>query len=191
MYKPHTIPQFKVWEFLQDHFVLDACYVWPLSREGLILEDREGEQIAFAYQDGLVAECELPVPGGAAEQRDFIQLLNAIYPKAGEQTFEAKAGLWLDRPCGLTYPQALGLTAPLLRHYLKFPIPTEAEVLVMTAQGAVTEETYRSILLWYLDGHTAAHHLVIGGVDGYGTFVDLFLHYHQPGMEHIQFYLLE
>ena len=39
MYKPHTIEQFKVQQFLEHTFAIDHFLVSPLSRTALMLED--------------------------------------------------------------------------------------------------------------------------------------------------------
>ena len=46
MYKPHTIEQYKVYRFLEENFALEHFLLAPLSRFGLILEDKTGEKIA-------------------------------------------------------------------------------------------------------------------------------------------------
>ena len=47
MYKPHTIEQYKVYRFLEENFALEHFLLAPLSRFGLMLEDKTGEKIAF------------------------------------------------------------------------------------------------------------------------------------------------
>ena len=46
MYKPHTIEQYKVYRFLEENFALEHFLLAPLSRFGLLLEDKTGEKIA-------------------------------------------------------------------------------------------------------------------------------------------------
>jgi len=48
MYKPHTIEQYKVYRFLEENFALEHFLLAPLSRFGLMLEDKTGEKIAIA-----------------------------------------------------------------------------------------------------------------------------------------------
>ena len=48
MYKPHTIEQYKVNRFLEENFALEHFLLAPLSRFGLMLEDKTGEKISFA-----------------------------------------------------------------------------------------------------------------------------------------------
>lgn len=47
MYKPHTIEQYKIQQFLDHTFAMEHFLVSPLSRSALMLEDRCGERIAF------------------------------------------------------------------------------------------------------------------------------------------------
>lgn len=49
MYKPHTIEQYKIQQFLDANFVMEHFLVSPLSRTSLLLEDKTGEQIAFGF----------------------------------------------------------------------------------------------------------------------------------------------
>ena len=49
MYKPHTIEQYKIQQFLDANFAMEHFLVSPLSRTSLLLEDKTGEQIAFGF----------------------------------------------------------------------------------------------------------------------------------------------
>lgn len=40
MYKPYTIDQYKVYQFLEENFALDQFLLSPLSRNALMLEDK-------------------------------------------------------------------------------------------------------------------------------------------------------
>ena len=60
MYKPHTIEQYKVYRFLEENFALEHFLLAPLSRFGLMLEDKTGEKIAFSFLNDCVQE--IPVP---------------------------------------------------------------------------------------------------------------------------------
>jgi len=60
MYKPHTIEQYKIQQFLNQTFAMEHFLVSPLSRTALMLEDRTGERIAFSFLDGEVRETPLP-----------------------------------------------------------------------------------------------------------------------------------
>lgn len=173
MYKPRTIGQFKVMEFLEQNFVTEACVIWPISRNAMALEDRDGERIGFAFDNGLISECELPCPGSPGAVRMFVEGFRLAYPHPEMQTFENLTKQWLKAPTVLTYQQALGLSDELFRHYLTHPMLTDAEVLVLTASGQVSPDDHRSITLWYLDGRFANNCLRVVGVDGEGTRVEL------------------
>ena len=54
MYKPHTIEQYKVYRFLEENFALEHFLLAPLSRFGLMLEDKTDEKIAFAFLNNCV-----------------------------------------------------------------------------------------------------------------------------------------
>lgn len=191
MYKPRTINQFKVMEFLKENFVTDACLISPISRDGLMLEDRNMDRIGFTCHGDTIAECDIPEPGTRGALRMFAEGLRLAYLRAEQQTFEAKTQQWLKCPGLVTYQQALGLDDDLFRHYLKHPMLSEDDVRHLAALGMVSEDVYRSILLWYLDGHCADNHLCVGGVDSTGTCIDLIFRYRQPSAELLQFYIMD
>ena len=60
MYKPHTIEQYKIQQFLDHTFAMEHFLVSPLSRSALMLEDRCGERIAFSFSDNEVREIPIP-----------------------------------------------------------------------------------------------------------------------------------
>ena len=66
MYKPHTIEQYKVYRFLEENFALEHFLLAPLSRFGLMLEDKTGEKIAFAFLNDCVQE--IPVPSSSCSR---------------------------------------------------------------------------------------------------------------------------
>lgn len=191
MYKPRTVNQFKVMEFLKENFVTDVCLISPISRDGLMLEDRNMDRIGFVCHSDIISECVIPEPGTRGALRMFAESLRLAYPRAEQRTFEAKTQHWLNCPGLVTYQQALGLDDDLFRHYLKHPMLTEDDVRHLTTLGRVSEDVYHSILLWYLDGHCADNHLCVGGVDSAGTCIDLTFRYRQPNAELLQFYLME
>lgn len=191
MYKPRTIGQFKVWQFLESQFALEAFLVSPASRNGLMLEDRNQDQIAFEYRNGMIAECPLPRPGTRSDLRMFAEYLNHKCPEPAQQTFDAKTRLWLDSPIVLTHQQALGLNDALYRHYLTHPMLEKEDIQQLLVTGKISTDTYRSIQLWYLDGHAADTRLVISGVDSVGEYGDLIFHYQTPREMYYQFYILD
>lgn len=191
MYKPRTIGQFKVMEFLKRSFVLDSLIIAPISRNGLMLMDRTEDIIAFEFYDGKIRQCPVPQPGTRSDMRIFISCLNHKHPDLKHQTFDAKTRLWLEMPGGLNHQQALGLTDELYQHYLTHSMLDKEDILRHISSGFITPDVYRSIQLWYLDGHTMDTYLVIGGVDGIGILVDLIFNYRTPMAESHQFYLTE
>lgn len=65
------------------------------------------------------------------------------------------------------------------------------EILRQISTGFVSQDLYRSIQLWYLNGHAADTFLVISGIDGTGTLIELIFHYQTPAADAHRFYLLE
>ena len=191
MYKPRTISQHKVMEFLKDQFHLDSCLVWPISRNSLLLEDENHDQIAFASNEAGIYECEIPGPGTRTDVRMFYDYLRRKCPEPHQQTFNAKTQLWLNCPIRITYAQALGLGDELFRHYLTHPMMDKEDILRSIVTGMVSMDDYRSMQLWYLDGHTKDTLLLIAGVDGIGQYADMVFHYRTPHAECHQFYLRE
>ena len=191
MYKPRTIGQYKVMGFLRDQFHLDSCIVWPISRDGLLLEDQNHDQIAFASDEDGIYECEIPEPGTRTDVRMFHEYLRHKCPEPHQQTFDAKTQLWLTAPIGISYAQALGLGDELFRHYLTYPMMDKEDILRRIATGMVSMDDFRSMQLWYMDGHTKDTLLVIAGIDGIGQYADMVFHYRTPYAECHQFYLRE
>lgn len=190
MYKPRTIAQFKVMECLKEWFCLEACFVAPISRDGLMLEDRDGEKIAFELRGSTIEECPIPPPGSRSDLRAFSDMLRYYYPEVEQQTLEAKTGLWLKSPVSLTYQQALGLADDLFRHYLTYPmLEGEEDVWRLIAKGGVSVHDYNAIKLWYLDGHISDTQICPAGVDGKGLFVELTTRYNRPDARCFRFYL--
>ena len=60
MYKPHTIEQYKVLQYMKEHFQMDQFILSPLSRSSLMLEDMKGEKIAFGFLDGSIHQVSIP-----------------------------------------------------------------------------------------------------------------------------------
>lgn len=88
MYKPHTIEQYKIQQFLDHTFAMEHFLVSPLSRSALMLEDRSGERIAFSFSDNEV--CEIPIPSAASPEKvkSFIRRFRALGSKPHLHTFE-------------------------------------------------------------------------------------------------------
>ena len=99
MFKIRTIAQFKVMEHLKENFDIRFFLVWPASRSGLVLEDRQGEQLAFRLQeDDIVEECPVPSPASRVEILQFEAWFQDRFPDPHDQTFENRTKFWLERP---------------------------------------------------------------------------------------------
>lgn len=191
MYKPHTIEQYKIQRFLDDTFAMEHFLVSPLSRTSLLLEDETGEQLAFSFLDDEVREIPLPPPAAPEEIKDFIRRFRALNLKPRLRTFEDITRWWLDHPNPLTYQQALGLSEELYRHFLSHPMIDEEDAYRLASSGLVSEDDYRDIQLWYLDGNTISHWLGPFGVDGTGNLYRLIFGYGTPAARALKFYLLD
>lgn len=109
MYKPHTIEQYKIQQFLDHTFAMEHFLVSPLSRSALMLEDRCGERIAFSFSDNEVREIPIPSAPSPDKVKSFIRSFRALGAKPHLRTFEDVTRWWLNHPNPLTYQQALGL----------------------------------------------------------------------------------
>ena len=191
MYKPHTIEQCKVQQFLDENFALEHFLLSPLSRTALMLEDTAGDKIAFAFQDDRVQEIPMPPMADPAVRKAFFQHLRESQTRPCLRTFEEVTRWWLDHPNPLTYQQALGLSDELYRHFLSHALIEETDVWRLAASGLVSEDSYRDIQLWYFNGHTAACWLGPLGIDGQGNLYGLTFRYGTPSAHELRFYLLD
>ena len=167
MYKPHTIEQYKIQQFLDHTFAMEHFLVSPLSRSALMLEDRCGERIAFSFSDNEVRE--IPIPSA----------------------FEDVTRWWLNHPNPLTYQQALGLPDELYRRFLSSTLIEDEDAQRLAASGLVSEDAYQDIQLWYLNGNTADCWLGPLGIDGTGNLYALTFNYGTPRAKELKFYLLD
>lgn len=190
MYKPHTVEQYKIYQFLKERFELERFLLSPLSRSALMLEDQTGERIAFRFQNGEVSETELPSPASPEELKAFVAWFRALDPPPRLRSFEDITRWWLNHPNPLTYQQALGLKDDLYRHFLSTPQLDDEGVLSLVSKGLVTESEYNSIQIWYLDGNRFTCWLGPEGLDGTGDIYRLVLHYNTPEAREYTFYLL-
>mgnify|MGYP000146737034 FL=1 len=117
MYKPHTIEQYKVYRFLEENFALEHFLLAPLSRFGLMLEDKTGEKIAFAFLNNCVQEIPVPAPAAPETVTAFLKQFRSLTPHPVVHDFEALTHWWLNNPNPLTYQQALGMSDDLYRHF--------------------------------------------------------------------------
>lgn len=120
-----------------EHFLLA-----PLSRFGLILEDKTGEKIAFAFLNNCVQEIPVPAPADPETVTAFLKQFRSLTPHPVIHDFEALTRWWLDNPNPLTYQQALGMSDDLYRHFLSHPLISEDEALRLARKGLVTESEY-------------------------------------------------
>ena len=81
MYKPHTIEQYKVYRFLEENFALEHFLLAPLSRFGLMLEDKTGEKIAFAFLNDCVQEIPIPAPAAPETVIAFLKQFRSLTPR--------------------------------------------------------------------------------------------------------------
>lgn len=145
MYKPHTIEQYKIQQFLDANFVMEHFLVSPLSRTSLLLEDKTGEQIAFGFFDNKVQEIPIPPPAKLEDVQAFLQTFRALDPKPKLHSFEDVTRWWLSHSNPLTYQQALCLSDELYRRFLSRPMLQEEDCCRLAASGLVTEEEYQDI----------------------------------------------
>ena len=67
MYKPRTVEQFKVMEFIREAFQVECFLVSPVSRTCLMIEDGTGNRLAFQWVEGVIMDAPLPVPATKEE----------------------------------------------------------------------------------------------------------------------------
>lgn len=99
MYKPHTIAQFKVLQYLKEQgFVMECFLLSPVSRDALMVEDMAGEKLAFEYRDGLVLERPAPAPAPPEIVTTFVRGFRTAPGRPTLRTFkEVTAGGWTIR----------------------------------------------------------------------------------------------
>lgn len=191
IYKPHTIAQYKVYRFLEENFALEHFLLAPLSHFGLMLEDKTGEKIAFAFLNDCVQEIPVPAPAAPETVIAFLKQFRSLTPRPVVHDFEALTRWWLNNPNPLTYQQALGMSDDLYRHFLSHPLISEDEALRLARKGLVTESEYNDLQLWYFNGHTMSCWFGPLGVDGTGSLYGLTFDYQTASPTKTQFYLLD
>lgn len=191
MYKPYTIDQYKVYQFLEQNFALEHFLLSPISGSTLMLEDKMGDRIAFAFQNGRVHEVSIPPPSPPEVVKEYLRRFHSLAPKPELNTFDDVTRWWVSHPNPLTYQQALGLPDELYRHFLSHPLLEEEEVRRLAASGLVTEEQYRDIQLWLRNGNMTRHWLGFRRLDGTGELCGLVFNYGSPEAHEFQFYLLD
>ena len=180
MYKPHTIEQYKIQQFLDHTFAMEHFLVSPLSRSALMLEDRCGERIAFSFSDNEVREIPIPSAPSPDKVKSFIRSFRALGTKPHLRTFEDVTRWWLNHPNPLTYQQALGLPDELYRHFLSPPLIEDEDAQRLASSGLVQEDAYRTFssgISTATPSPTAARPL---GIDGTGNLYALTFNYGTP-----------
>ncbi|MCC8026627.1 MAG: hypothetical protein LIP16_15175 [Clostridium sp.] len=189
MYKPYTVDQFKLWQFLKERFVLEAFILSPVSRNALMLEDKTGERIVFAWVNHEAVEQPLPEPASPKAIREFFLALRDRPDRPCLTDIEQVTRWWLQNENPLSYQQALGFSDELYRYYLTHKIYSDEEVVALVKKGLVTEEEYLGIQLWYFNGNAAGNWLGPLGIDGTGEIYGLTLRYRKPEQTEYVFYL--
>ena len=189
MYKPHTVEQYKVWRFLKERFVLEAFILSPVSRNALMLEDKTGEQIVFAWVDNEAVEQPVPEPASPEAIKAFFKTLYARPDRPRLTDIEQVTRWWLRNENPLSYQQALGFSDKLYRYFLTHKEYSDEEVAALAKKGLVSEEEYLGLQLWYFDGNAYGNWLGPLGVDGTGDIYGLTLHYRTPEQVEYVFYL--
>lgn len=189
MYKPHTVDQFKLWQFLKERFVLEAFILSPISRNALMLEDKTSERIVFAWIDNEAVEQPVPEPASPETIKEFIRNLQSRPDRPRLTNIEQVTRWWLKNENPLSYQQALGFSDELYRYFLTHRQYSDSEIVALVQKGLVSEEEYMGIKLWYLDGNICGNWLGPLGVDGTGDIYGLTIHYHTPEQVEYVFYL--
>ncbi len=149
MYKPQTIEQFRVYQYMQKHFEMDAVILSPLSRHSLMLEDMTGAKIAFSYENAAVREIPIPAPLSPEQVHEYLLSVKGGGVLPFNSNYKEATKWWLNTPNPLTYQQALGLTDKPYRHFLTRPMLDEKKVIRLAKSGLVTELEFLDMWLWY------------------------------------------
>lgn len=189
MYKPHTVEQFKVWQFLKEEFHLEHFILSPVSRNALMLEDKASDRIVFAWDGSAAVEQPVPVPASVETVNAFLRAHHVRSDRPRLHTFEEITRWWLINDNPLTYQQALGFSDELYRYFLTHMQYSDEQVISLVQKKLVTEEEYLGIKLWYLDGNSGSTWLGPLGIDGTGEIYGLTLRYRTPEQVEHTFYL--
>ena len=125
------------------------------------------------------------------EIKAFLTWFRSLKPRPQAKTFKEVTRWWLNHPNPLNHQQALWLKDELYRYYLSHTQLKEKAVLSLVSKGLITEDEYKGILLWYLDGHNFSFWLGSLGLDGTGNIYGLITHYLTPQARQYSFYLLD
>ena len=72
--------RYKVYRFLEENFALEHFLLAPLSRFGLMLEDKTDEKIAFAFLNNCVQEIPVPAPADPETVTAFLKQFRSLTP---------------------------------------------------------------------------------------------------------------
>lgn len=189
MYNPHTVDQFKLWQFLKERFFLEAFILSPVSRNALMLEDKTGEQIVFAWVNNEAVEQPVPEPAAPEAIKAFFKSYRDRPDRPRLTNIEQVTRWWLRNENPLSYQQALGFSDELYRYFLTHKKYSDEDVVAIARKGLVSEEEYLGIKLWYFDGNICGNWLGPLGIDGTGDVYGLTIHYRTPEQVEYVFYL--
>ncbi len=158
MYKPRTIEQFKIMEYIKDNFHMECLLVAPVSRSSLMIQDEIGDRMAFQWMDGHVLEAPLPTPASNQEHLAFIKAFWADPRHPQFMSFDDLTTWWLNNPTPLTHQQILNLPDDLYCRYLACEQLLELDdVLLEVAEAPLQQHLhcapYPGIVLGYQNTH--------------------------------------
>ena len=192
MYKPRTVEQFKVMEYIKSKFQTDNLIVAPASRSALVIEDMLGEKMAFQWLGDTVVEIPVPQPAPQEVHLAFVRNFRTNPNRPHLSNWDELTDWWLNHLTPLTHQQALNLPDALYRRYLTCERRLELEdVLELVMRGAMTATEYMDVQLWYLDGHYAGNWLGPTGIDGNGDAYELVFHWLTAAELRYPFYVTE
>ena len=132
MYKPHTIEQYKVYRFLEENFALEHFLLAPLSRFGLMLEDKTGEKIAFAFLNNCVQEIPVPAPAAPETVTAFLKQFRSLTPHPVVHDFEALTGFVKSMPIAIEEAAMIDGCNPI-QIFFKVVCPILKPTMISTA----------------------------------------------------------
>lgn len=178
MYKPRTVEQFKVMEYIKREFQTESLMIAPVSRSALMVEDMLGEKIAFQWQDNTVVEIPVPQPAPQEVHLAFVRNLQANHNRPQLSNWDELTDWWLNHPTPITHQQLLALSDALYRRYLTCDRRLELEdVLELVMRGCMSATEYMDVQLWYLDGNYAGNWLGPVSITGTEDKYELVLHW--------------
>lgn len=191
MFKPHTIEQFKVLQYIQGQFVKGAVLISPDSRATLKVTDSVGDSLVFEYRGDQVVETDArPVPS-AAVRKEYIKQFHADPHHLVFHSLEDIVRWWHEEDRPISLQQAMNLSDDLYLHYLTHEIINTEEVCRIVSFGRITESQYLAVMLWYMDGNFEKSWLGSVGIDGTGESYELVLQYRTSAERRFRFYLMD